>query len=92
MILKHNYNYVNNFLSVCLIAIAILGSTSTKAQWQNVNEEGAFSVYRRQSLIGEEKYTIISNRDSIVIKSKQTENERGRITGDEAELRLKMGC
>ena len=90
MILKHNYNYVNNFLSVCLIAIAILGSTSTKAQWQNVNEEGAFSVYRRQSLIGEEKYTIISNRDSIVIKSKQTENERGRITGDEAELRLKM--
>ena len=90
MILKHKYNYVNNFLSVCLIAIAILGYTPTKAQWQNVHEEGAFSVYRRQSLIGEEKYTIISNSDSIVIKSKQTENERGRITGDEAELHLKM--
>jgi hypothetical protein len=58
--------------------------------WENVNEEGAFLVYRRQSLIGEETYSITSNKDSIVVKSLQGENERGRITGVQAELHLKM--
>lgn len=64
--------------------------TSTQSKWQNLQEEGAFLVYRRQSLIGEEKYSISSNKDSIIVKSVQGENERGRITGDEAELHLKM--
>jgi imidazolonepropionase-like amidohydrolase len=58
--------------------------------WEDVNEEGAFLVFRRQSLIGEESYSITSNKDSIVVKSLQGENERGRITGVQAELHLKM--
>ena len=45
-------------------------------------------MYRRQSLIGEESFSITSDRDSIVIRSLQGENERGRIRGVEAELRL----
>ncbi|NNG11018.1 MAG: amidohydrolase family protein, partial [Arenibacter sp.] len=60
------------------------------SKWQNIEDEGAFLVYRRQSLIGEETYSITSNNDSIVVKSLQGENERGRITGVEAELHLKM--
>lgn len=71
-------------------SIVLFGASPVCAQWQNVNEEGSFLVYRRQSLIGEEKYSIISNRDSIIVKSIQGENERGRITGDEAELHLNM--
>jgi imidazolonepropionase-like amidohydrolase len=65
-------------------------SKSARSRWQNVQEEGAFLVYRRQSLIGEEKYSITSNKDSIVVTSEQGENERGKITGNVAELHLKM--
>ncbi|NNF32937.1 MAG: amidohydrolase family protein [Saprospiraceae bacterium] len=56
--------------------------------WDNVDEEGAFIVYRRQSPIGEETYRIKSNEDGVIVTSLQGENERGRITGVDAELRL----
>jgi imidazolonepropionase-like amidohydrolase len=76
---------------ICLGVLTILASCSPDlSKWQDISEEGSFLVYRRQSLIGEEKYTINSNKDSIVVRSIQGENERGRITGDEAELHLKM--
>lgn len=75
------------FLKLALL-ILITGCSTTSTKWENINEEGAFLVYRRQSLIGEETYSIISNKDSIIVKSLQGENERGRITGVEAELRL----
>jgi imidazolonepropionase-like amidohydrolase len=53
-----------------------------------MDTEGSFLMYRRQSLIGEESFRITSDRDSIVVTSLQGENERGRITGVQAELRL----
>jgi imidazolonepropionase-like amidohydrolase len=69
-------------------AVALFGCASDAPQWKDVDEEGAFLMYRRQSLIGEESFSIRSDQDSIVIRSLQGENERGRITGVEAELRL----
>jgi len=53
-------------------------------------EEGTFLVHRRQSPIGEENYTIHVQNDTIVIQSVQGENERGRISGVLAELRLTL--
>ncbi len=70
--------------------VLITGCSTAPNKWENIDEEGAFLVYRRQSLIGEETYSITSNKDSIIVKSLQGENERGRITGVEAELHLKM--
>lgn len=80
---------VNYFLKLFLLLL-ITGCSSVPSKWENINEEGAFLVYRRQSLIGEERYSITSNEDSIIVKSLQGENERGRITGVQAELHLKM--
>ena len=77
-------------LSFLLLATILLGCSSTPPNWENINEEGSFLVYRRQSLIGEETYSISSNKDSIIIKSLQGENERGRISGVQAELHLDM--
>ncbi|MFY0591920.1 amidohydrolase family protein [Roseivirga sp.] len=74
-----------------LIALMLsFGCSPEPNQWEDINEEGAFLVYRRQSLIGEESYKITSNKDSIIVKSLQGENERGRITGVDAELHLTM--
>ena len=58
--------------------------------WEGINEEGAFLVFRRQSQIGAEQYTITSDQESIIVKSLQGENERGRMTGVTAELHLTM--
>ena len=80
---------VNYFLKLFLLLL-ITGCSSAPSKWENINEEGAFLVYRRQSLIGEESYSITSNEDYIIVKSLQGENERGRITGVQAELHLKM--
>jgi len=80
---------VNYFLKLFLLVL-ITGCSSAPNKWKNINEEGAFLVYRRQSLIGEESYSITSNKDSIIVKSLQGENERGRVTGVQAELHLKM--
>lgn len=54
----------------------------------NIILDGTFLVYRRQSMIGEENYTIHSTDDAIVVNSLQGENERGRISGVQSELRL----
>lgn len=78
------------YVSSLMVLVLLLGCSSTETTWENINEEGAFLIFRRQSLIGEESYSITSNKDSIVIKSLQGENERGRITGVQAELHLKM--
>ena len=73
----------------CLIlATVLLGCASETPRWQGESGEGSFLMYRRQSLIGEESFSIDADRDSIVIRSLQGENERGRISGVEAELRL----
>lgn len=74
-----------------LIAVLVLlGCSAPPHAWENLDDEGSFLMYRRQSLIGEETFTVTSDRDSIVIRSLQGENERGRISGVQAELRLGM--
>lgn len=80
---------LRSILKLTLLAL-VCGCSTAPSKWQNIEDEGAFLVYRRQSLIGEETYSITSNNDSIVVKSLQGENERGRITGVEAEMHLKM--
>lgn len=70
-----------------LFALLVAGCTPEATRWSDL-EEGSFLMYRRQSLIGEETYTIAALRDSLVVRSLQGENERGRITGVESELRL----
>lgn len=73
-----------------ILILLIYGCSSPAPSWEDINEEGAFLVYRRQSLIGEESFSITSNKDSIIVWSLQGENERGRITGVQAELHLDM--
>ena len=73
-----------------ILLMLTLGCSPEPNRWEDLDEEGAFLVYRRQSLIGEESYRITSNEDSIIVKSLQGENERGRITGVDAELYLTM--
>ena len=51
-------------------------------------EEGTFLIYRRQSLIGEESFSISKQGNETVVWSLQGENERGRISGIQAILRL----
>lgn len=79
-----------SFLLLLTALVLSTGCTPEPNVWEDINEEGAFLVFRRQSLIGEESYSIASNKDSIIVKSLQGENERGRITGVQAELHLKM--
>jgi imidazolonepropionase-like amidohydrolase len=78
------------YVTVFILLTLISGCTPDSSSWENINEEGSFLVYRRQSLIGEETYSITSNEESIIVKSLQGENERGRITGVQSELRLNM--
>ncbi|MDG2449662.1 MAG: amidohydrolase family protein [Saprospiraceae bacterium] len=88
----HKKNLTGNFwnVSVLMLLILISGCSPDSILSEDMDEEGAFLVFRRQSLIGEENYSITSNNNSIIIKSLQGENERGRITGVQAELRLNM--
>ena len=91
-------NFMNQLLNsrgksltmLLLMLILLDGCSPTPNRWEDVSEEGTFLVYRRQSLIGEENYSIRSTKESIVVKSLQGENERGRITGVQAELMLDM--
>ncbi|MCC1484961.1 amidohydrolase family protein [Winogradskyella immobilis] len=66
----------------------MLGCDTNTNTWQDLDEEGSFLIYRRQSLIGEETFSITSDKNFITVKSLQGENERGRITGTLAELKL----
>ena len=75
---------------VVLVVPVLSGCAPEVSSWEDLEVEGSFLMYRRQSLIGEETYTITSGHDSIVIKSLQGQNERGRISGVQAELRVKM--
>lgn len=75
-------------LFLMVILSSCTPSSISDTTWENVNKEGTFIVYRRQSPIGEESYSITSNKDTVIIKSLQGENERGRITGVDAELHL----
>jgi imidazolonepropionase-like amidohydrolase len=70
------------------VLLTLIGCAPDSRDWADLNEDGAFLMYRRQSLIGEETFSITSDQDSIVVRSLQGENERGRITGVQAELRL----
>lgn len=79
--------------AVCRRACLVLAVTLSScipgvSEWSDVHEDGSFLMYRRQSLIGEETFSIRSDGDSIVVRSLQGENERGRVTGVETELRL----
>jgi imidazolonepropionase-like amidohydrolase len=71
-----------------IVLLTLIGCAPDSRDWADLNEDGAFLMYRRQSLIGEETFSITSGQDSIVVRSLQGENERGRITGVQAELRL----
>ncbi len=74
-------------LKLALLTL-VCSCSSTPSKWQDINEEGKFLVYRRQSQIGEETYSITSNKDTITVTSIQGENERGRISGVESKLYL----
>ena len=87
---KNDTHRIRLILRVALLVPGLLGCSLQSTTWENIDEDGSFLVYRRQSLIGEETYNIASDSTSIVIKSLQGENERGRITGVQAELRLNM--
>ncbi len=54
----------------------------------NIDTKGAFLIYRRQSLIGEETFNIVTRKDKLVMESLQGENERGRISGVQSELHV----
>ena len=79
-----------SILSVAIVVAGLFGCSSQSRTWEDIDEDGSFLVHRRQSLIGEETYNIASTTDSIVVTSLQGENERGRIRGVQAELRLNM--
>ena len=76
------------YLLKLVLLLGLAGCSTKSSTWDNINEEGAFLVFRRQSQIGEETYKITSTKDSIIVTSLQGENERGRITGVLSELRL----
>ncbi|MBT8403350.1 MAG: amidohydrolase family protein, partial [Gemmatimonadetes bacterium] len=81
-----------------LLATGLLGCSADSSARQEAAPEGAavdvapedgsFLMYRRQSLIGEETFSVVRDGDDLVVRSLQGENERGRITGVQAELRL----
>lgn len=83
----NNIFFAFTFLGIALLSSAI-SCTSTPSRWDNIHEEDSFLVFRRQSHIGEETYTVTATQDSIVVTSIQGENERGRITGVLSILRL----
>ena len=79
-----------NWFSWILLLLILSGCSDTANSWTDVDDEGTFLIYRRQSQIGEETYSVKSEGTAILVKSLQGENERGRITGVDAELRLTM--
>jgi len=95
MITKNEKRTIPPFIFYLIVVATVLffalsGCSGTSDTPNNEDEEGTFLIYRRQSMIGEETYKITSNKSSIVVKSLQGENERGKITGVEAKLELNM--
>ena len=77
-------------LGLALVVPVFSACSSRSTTWENREEDGSFLIFRRQSLIGEESYTIISSDSAVLVTSLQGENERGRISGVQAELRLNL--
>lgn len=76
------------YFSVFALSAIINGYSAETSRWQKTNEEGSFLLYRRQSLIGEEIYSTVVENNAVIVKSSQSENERGKKTGFNATLRL----
>ncbi len=81
------------FFSYMLVAVVFLGPQTACTENPSHSEADiipadTFLVHRRQSLIGQEIYRVDSGKDSIIVRSTQGENERGRISGVVATLRL----
>jgi imidazolonepropionase-like amidohydrolase len=87
---RSGYLGLHRLLGMLFILLMAGCSQPSSITWEEVNEEGAFLIYRRQSPLGEEQYSITADKESIIVKSLQGENERGRITGVTAELHLDM--
>ena len=85
-----NFNYLNVVCLSMFVIILYSDCSTIPSKWENMNEEGTFLIFRRQSMIGEEEYKITSGKDSILVTSLQGENERGRISGVLATLHLGM--
>lgn len=81
---KNNSNNIFNLLA--LFTLAVLSGCSSTSNSEEISEEGTFYVYRRQSKIGKETYTVTKTDKSITVNSIQGENERGRITGVESVM------
>ena len=92
MKLKNNEsnNHGLKWFSLILLLLVLPGCSDTSTAWTIEDADGTFLIYRRQSQIGEESFNITTDGKSYLIKSLQGENERGRITGVDAELRLDM--
>ncbi|MEO9946607.1 amidohydrolase family protein [Paraglaciecola sp.] len=89
-LLKNKLSLLVTKLVLILIPLGLVScaNDSKEKAWQNINEESSFQIYRRQSLIGEETYKIISDQEKIIVTSLQGENERGRVSGTISELYL----
>ena len=74
------------WIQLCFVLMAGLSACSDQVAYPD--ESGTFLVFRRQSLIGEENYTVRSSASGTEVYSLQGENERGRISGVEAKLVL----
>ena len=84
---KSTLRSANWFVNIFLLLI-VSGCATPAETTKIMDEEGTFLIYRRQSQIGEETYSITSDKTAIIVKSLQGENERGRISGVQAELQL----
>lgn len=75
-------------IHIGVLYLLFSGCSTPEQRFEMEGEEGSFLVYRRQSMIGQENYKVSVDDEEIVVQSLQGENERGRITGIQAELHL----
>ena len=62
-----------------LVVTVLVGCSSDTTSWEDRSEDGAFLMYRRQSLIGEESFTVTSDRDSIVVTAERIEGYKAIV-------------